>query len=170
MILRAQQLVTQLMPTLVGDQVPIAAEALSQLQAWSRGLWGHDIQLVGDSATDTGGSQAETVPWNPPAPTRGPGEQAERHRPDTGDELWKPAGLQSQGPQGSNCSLDSEDKPGTETEDEAWGLPRRRRSATTSFRRRSTASTTEQRGPTTEEGAETTSHRRRRLHAAMADD
>ena len=49
MVLRAQQLLTQLMPTLVGDRVPIAAEALNQLHQWSRGLWGHPIQLVRDS-------------------------------------------------------------------------------------------------------------------------
>ena len=65
MVLRAQQLVTQLMPTLVGDQVPLAAEALSQLQSWTRGLWGHDIQLVGDSATDSCGSLADTVAMEP---------------------------------------------------------------------------------------------------------
>ena len=57
MILRAQQLVTQLMPTLVGDQVPLAAEALGQLQSWTRGLWG-----------DSAGSMADTVPWHPPEP------------------------------------------------------------------------------------------------------
>ena len=61
-MLRAQQLITQLMPTLVGDQVPVAAEALGQLQQWSRGLWGHDVQLVGDTGPDTCSSPRRQYP------------------------------------------------------------------------------------------------------------
>ena len=61
MIRRTQQLLTQLMPTLVGDQVPVAAEALNQLHQWSRGLWSHDVQLVRDSGTDSCESLAATV-------------------------------------------------------------------------------------------------------------
>ena len=178
MILRAQQLVAQLMPTLVGDQVPIAAEALGQLQAWSRGIWGHNVQLVGDSSTDTGGSQAETVPWLPPEPASRPGEQPERSRLDTGDsrqELWTPAGRQSKRKEErghlGDCSLSSADMPGTETEDEAFGLTRRRRSAATrARRRRATTDPPEPGTETTCAGDGNSSHRRRRLHAVMSDD
>ena len=174
MILRAQQLVAQLMPTLVGDQVPLAAEALGQLQMWTRGLWGHDIQRVGDSATDSCGSMADTVPWHPPEPTRGQEEGHARPLPSPGDELWRPAGGQSRQSRGrelNDCSLDSADMPGTETEDEAFGLQRRRRSTLASSRRR-TATTTEPGAKATEQGSgtEAKSHRRRRLHAAMTDD
>ena len=175
MILRAQQLVAQLMPTLVGDQVPLAAEALGQLQSWTRGLWGHDIQLVGDSATDSCGSLADTVPWHPPEPVRGQEEGSTGPQPIPGEELWRPAGKQSRQSRGrglNNCSLDSADMPGTETEDEAFGLQRRRRSTSASLRRRATAPTTERDAETAEQGSGTkaTSHRRRRLHAAMTDD
>ena len=167
MVLRAQQLVAQLMPTLVGDQVPLAAEALSQLQSWTRGLWGHDIQLVGDSATDSCGSMADTVPWQPPEPARGPVEGPARPQSNPG-----PAGKQSRGRGFNDCSLASADMPGTETEDEAFGLQRRRRSTTARARRRSTAPTTEREAETADRGSGTegTSHRRRRLHAAMTDD
>ena len=169
MVLRAQQVLTQLMPTLVGDQVPIAAEAFNQLQLWTRGIWGHDIQLVGDSATDSCGSLAEAVPWNPPPPTRGPAtEDASPGRAP--EELWKPAGKQTRGSRLNDCSLDSADMLGTETEDEAFGLQRRRRSATTGARRRATRP--EREGGTTSEAEDPkeakTSHRRRRLHAAMS--
>ena len=169
MVLRAQQLITQLMPTLVGDQVPIAAEALGQLQSWTRGLWGHDIQLVGDSATDSVSSLMDTVPWNPPQPTRGQAEEG--HPPGKVQaELWTPAGRQSRGHHG-DCSLDSVDMPGTETEDEAFGLERRRRSATTPATR--TAAPTESGEGENNEArgrSEYSSHRRRRLHAAMSDN
>ena len=186
MVLRAQQLITQLMPTLVGDQVPLAAEALGQLQQWSRGLWGHNVQLVEDTGPDTCNSLQETVPWNPPQPTRGTTEQAppEPRGPSrqiggaagqAPTELWTPAGEQSKrreerGNHG-DCSLSSADMPGTETEDEAFGLTRRRRSAATGTRRRRAA--TESREPGTDAtvaGDEHSSHRRRRLHAVMSDD
>ena len=187
MILRAQQLVAQLMPTLVGDQVPLAAEALGQLQSWTRGIWGHDIQLVADSATDSCGSMADTVPWHPPEPTRGPEEGSVMPRPTHDEELWQPAGRQSRQSRGrelNDCSLDSEDMPGTETEDEAFGLQRRRRSTAQSLRRRTAAPTTEGLQATTTVPTTTTeprvgddsagevnaSHRRRRLHAVMSDD
>ena len=42
-------------------------------------------------------------------------------------ELWKPAGRQANGGDYTECSLDTEDMPGTETEDEMFGLNRRRR-------------------------------------------
>ena len=84
MVLRAQQLLTQLMPTLVRDQVPVAAEALNQLQTWTQGLWGHPIQLVRDAGTDSGDFAAATVPWSPPQPLP-LGEQPE------GMGLWRPA-------------------------------------------------------------------------------
>ena len=186
MVLRAQQLITQLMPTLVGDQVPLAAEALGQLQQWSRGLWGHNVQLVEDTGPDTCNSLQETVPWNPPQPTRGTTEQAPTEprvpsRQISGaagqapTELWTPAGVQSKrreerGNHG-DCSLSSADMPGTETEDEAFGLTRRRRSAATGTRRRRAA--TEPREPGTDAtcaGDAHSSHRRRRLHAVMSDD
>ena len=95
MILRAQQLVAQLMPTLVGDQVPLAAEALGQLQSWTRGIWGHDIQLVADSATDSCGSMADTVPWHPPEPMRGPEEGSGMPRPTRNEELWAEQGART---------------------------------------------------------------------------
>ena len=99
MVLRAQQPLTQLMPTLVGDQVPIAAEALNQLQLWTRGLWGHPVQLVRDSGTDSGDSTAATVPWIPTGSRRGTNRGKEGREAQDG------------------CSLDTEDMPGTETED-----------------------------------------------------
>ena len=108
-------------------------------------------------------------------------------RPTHDEELWQPAGRQSRQSRGrelNDCSLDSEDMPGTETEDEAFGLQRRRRSTAQSLRRRTAAPTTEGLQATTTVPTTTTeprvgddsagevnaSHRRRRLHAVMSDD
>ena len=104
MVLRAQQLLTQLMPTFVGDQVQVAAEALNQLQTLSQGLWGHPIQLVRDSGTDSGHSAAATVPWFPPQPP----PAGERHE---GANLWRRAGAQTTGD--APPSLTDDDMPGT---------------------------------------------------------
>ena len=59
-VLRAQTLLQQLMPTLVGDQLPLAAEALQLLQSWTSALWGEPIRL-----TDSDDLEA-TIPWDPP--------------------------------------------------------------------------------------------------------
>ena len=157
MVLKTQQLITQLMPTLVGDQVPIAADALNQLQLWTQGLWGHPIQLVQDSATDSGDTTAATVPMEPTTTGSRP----------RGTELGRPAGEQLQGE--VPLSLGEEDMPGTETEDELRHIARRRRSAT-----RSDPATQpvveEDSGDPGSEAASRTSHRQRGFHAAMSDD
>ena len=130
---------------------------------------------------------ADTVPWHPPEPMRGPEEGSGMPRPTHNEELWQPAGRQSRQSRGrelTDCSLDTEDMPGTETEDEAFGLQRRRRSTTQSSRRRAAAPTTEGLPVTTtvptttaeprvgedSSGDVKSSHRRRRLHAVMSDD
>ena len=115
--MHAAQLLAQLMPTLVGDQIPLAAEALSQLRAWTHGLWGHPIQLVEDSGTTATVSE-DTIPWlpPPPLPAQNPGAACEG-----ATDLWQPAGTRT--PPRSEEDDDA-DMHGTETEDDMWHYPR----------------------------------------------
>ena len=157
-ILRAQSNLQELMPTLIGDQVPLAMEALQLLQGWTTSLWGEPIRLT----------------WRPqsmpaPAGDRRPAGAA------TGDQPHQAK------PAGRGESWDTEELPGTNTEEEAWGLTRRRRRHDDTVADTPTPRTTTRPGtpPTSRRLLETansesqqgvvalndTTHRRRRMHA-----
>ena len=48
------------MPTLVGDQIPVAAEARQLLQGWTSSLWGEPIRLINPDDLEA------TILWDPP--------------------------------------------------------------------------------------------------------
>ena len=117
-ILRAQSNLQQLIPTLVGDQIPLATEAFQLLQSWTASLWGEPIRLTEQSDLE------DTVPWDPPA-----AEQKMAGDDDENHDLWRPADAVTgdrAGPAGME-SWDTAEIHGADTEEEAWGLTRRRR-------------------------------------------
>eukprot|EP00439_Symbiodinium_sp_Y106_P067983 s983_g11.t1 len=95
-------------------------EALQLLQGWTTALWGEPTRLLEQTDLEA------TIPWDPPtaapAPTEDEMETLNPSRPTdaAGDppRREKPEGMDS---------WDTEELPGTDTEEEAWGLTRRRR-------------------------------------------
>ena len=149
-------------------------EALQLLQGWTTALWGEPTRLLEQTDLEA------TIPWDPPtaapAPTEDEMETLNPSRPTdaAGDppRREKPEGMDS---------WDTEELPGTDTEEEAWGLTRRRRRSAATAADTSTQRTTARpaTSPTARQAAEVVSgesqegivalnsatHRRRRMHA-----
>ena len=53
--------IQQLLPTLVGDQIPLATEALQLLQGWTTAIWGNPAQQQQASEGTEGGLPS----WTP---------------------------------------------------------------------------------------------------------
>ena len=104
MIMLARQLLEQLMPTLIWDQVPLAAEALKLVE-------------------DSGPSNSHPLVGTTSSPVK----------PEVGcNELRRPVGTTAAGETTRATEDGDEDTqmPGTETEDETWHISRRKWSAT----------------------------------------
>ena len=106
--LQAQTNLQQLLPTLVGDQIP--RKPYSCYKAGLQRCGGDPIRLI-----DVEDLQ-DTVPWDPAAATPRQPKQEETTR--GAQALWTPAGAYGR-------------HPSAESEDEAWGHARRRRTADT---------------------------------------
>ena len=59
-ILRAQSNLQELMPTLIGDKIPLAMGALQLQQGWTTSLWGEPIRLIEQSDPE---ARSHGTPW-----------------------------------------------------------------------------------------------------------